>query len=126
MHKYQRHPGILAIKAKYKDLNFSFSSVNLCNLQNELTSLDSRKSVHETDIPTKVLKEKMVIFSPFLLSYFHNIIDSSSFSNHLKLANITPVYKKDSRMIKVTIYQCTIKHIKSFWKYLESADLCTL
>ena len=30
--KYQRHPSIFAIKEKYKDLNFSFSSVSLSNL----------------------------------------------------------------------------------------------
>ena len=34
--KYQRHPSIFAIKEKYKDLNFSFSSVSLSNLRNEL------------------------------------------------------------------------------------------
>ena len=53
--------------------------------------------MHETDIPTKVLKEIADIFSYFLLNYFNNIIDSSSFPNHLKLANITLVHKKDSR-----------------------------
>ena len=52
-HKYQRHPSIIAIKEKYKDLNFSFSRVNLPILHNDnLRSLDFSKSVHENDIPT--------------------------------------------------------------------------
>ena len=38
VHKYQGHPSILSIKEKYKDLNFSISSVSLSNLQNELNS----------------------------------------------------------------------------------------
>ena len=97
VHKHQRHPCILAIKKKYKELNFYFSIVSSSNLQNELKLLDSNKSVHETDIPTKVMKENIDIFSPFLCNYFIHIIDSSSFPNHLKLANITPVHKKDSR-----------------------------
>ena len=97
VHKYQKHPCILAIKKKYKELNFYFSIVSSSNLQNELKLLDSNKSVHETDIPTKVMKENIDIFSPFLCNYFIHIIDSSSFPNHLKLANITPVHKKDSR-----------------------------
>ena len=100
VHKNQRHPSILAIKEKYNGLSFSFSSVSLSNLQNKLKTLDSSQSVHETDILTKVLKENMDIFSPFLLNYFNNIIDSSSSPNHLKLANITPVHKKDSRNYK--------------------------
>ena len=47
-HKHQRHPSEFAVAEKYKDLNFSFSRVSLSNLQNEL-SLDSSRSVHETD-----------------------------------------------------------------------------
>lgn len=38
------------MKEKYKNLNFSFSSVNLSNLDNELKRLDHNKLVHETDI----------------------------------------------------------------------------
>ena len=34
------------------------------------------KSMHETNIPTKVLKESMDILPPFILNYFNNIIDS--------------------------------------------------
>ena len=94
VHNYQRHPNILAIKETYKDLNFSFPIVSLSNLKNELKSLDPSKSVHETEIPTKASKGSMKIFSPFLSNYFNNIINSSSFQNHLKLANITLVHKK--------------------------------
>ena len=96
-HKYQGHPSTLAVKEKYKDLNFSFSSISLSNLQNELNSLDSSKSVHEIDIPTIVLKANMDILSPFLLNYFNNLVDSLSFQSYLKLANLTLVHKKDSR-----------------------------
>ena len=57
-HKYQRHPSIIAIKEKYKDLNFYFSSVSLSNLQKELKSLDSSTSVHEIDIHTYESNER--------------------------------------------------------------------
>lgn len=36
VHKYQRHPSILTIKGKYKNLTFSFPSVSLTNLQTDL------------------------------------------------------------------------------------------
>ena len=48
--KYQRHPSLLKIKEKYRYLNFSFCNVCLSNLQNELKSLNSNKSVNETEI----------------------------------------------------------------------------
>ena len=73
-------------------MNFSFSSLSSFNLKNKLKSLDTSKSVHETDVLTNILKENMDIFSPFfLLNYINDIIDSSSFPNHLKLSNLTPV-----------------------------------
>ena len=96
-HKYQRHPSIFGLKENYKDLNFSFSSLSISNLQHELERLVSSKLVRETNISEKVMKENMDIFSPFLLNYFNNIIDSSSFPNHLKLTNITPVHNKYSQ-----------------------------
>ena len=96
----QRHARLYEIKQKYKDLNFSFSSEGLPNLQNKLKSLGSSKSVHETDIPTKVLKENLDIFSLFFVNYFNNVIDSSIFPNHLIVANITLVRKKDSQKNK--------------------------
>ena len=116
MHNYQRHPSILVIKKKYKDLNFSFSRVSLSNLRNELKSLECSKSVHETDIPTKVLKENMDNFSP-ILNYFNSIIDFSSFPNHLKLANVTPVYIKDSRNVKETIDQ--LVYYQTYQKFFK-------
>ena len=66
LYKYQRCPSILALKEKYKD------QLSLSNLQSELKNLDS-------NIPTKVLKENMDTSSPFLLNYFNDIINSSSF-----------------------------------------------
>ena len=66
LYKYQRCPSILALKEKYKD------QLSLYNLQSELKNLDS-------NIPTKVLKENMDTSSPFLLNYFNDIINSSSF-----------------------------------------------
>ena len=65
VHKYQMLPSILGIKEKYKNLIF-YAYVSLSNLQNQLKSLDFSKSVLETDIPAKVLKQNMEIFSPFL------------------------------------------------------------
>ena len=77
-----------------------FPVLSLSNLQNELGSLDPSKLSRETEIPTKILKDRTVIFSPFLLNYFNNIVDSSYFPNYWKLANITPVDKKDSQSDK--------------------------
>ena len=82
--------------------------------------------MHETDIPTKVLKENMDIFSPFLLSYFKKVIDSSSFSNYLKLANITPAHKKDSKQQTVFRRSFNVQHflLVMLEKFRKSLDKC--
>lgn len=78
VHKYQWHPSILAIKGNYQEPYISDSNLSLSDLQNELKSLESIKSLHES------IKERMDCFSPFLVNFFNNIIDSLSFRNHLK------------------------------------------
>ena len=45
-------------------------------------------------MPNKALKENMDTSSPFLLSHFNDIINSSSFQNHLKSSDTTAVHKK--------------------------------
>ena len=78
-------------------MSVSHVNVNIPNLQNELKSWDSIKSVHENDMPIDVLKENMDICSHYLLNYFGNIIDFSSSLYHLKLVNTTPVREKDTK-----------------------------
>ena len=137
VHKYQRHPSLLAIREKYKDLNFSFSNVNLSA---ESTKWIKKFRLHQVSAWNwyyyySTQREYRYIFSPALLNSFDNKIDSSSFPYHLKLANTTRVnkkhsqnYKRNYRPVSVLSNQGInlIKHIKSFWKYFESADFCTL
>ena len=102
VHKYQRHPSLLAIREKYKDLNFSFSNVNLSA---ESTKWIKKFRLHQVSAWNwyyyySTQREYRYIFSPALLNCFDNIIDSSSFPYHLKLANTTHVNKKHSRNYK--------------------------
>ena len=62
-----------------------------------MNSLYTNEASHLAEIPTKILKQKLDFFSPFILGYVNKSISSSTFPSILKLAGITPVYKKDSR-----------------------------
>ena len=44
-----------------------------------------------------MLKQNIDFFSPFILGYVNKSISSSTFPSVLKLPDIIPVYKKDSR-----------------------------
>ena len=59
-----------------------------------IAKLDISKACHESDIPKKILKENVDLFSPFLINFVHRSKYSSTFPSVLKLANVTPVIKR--------------------------------
>ena len=56
------------------------------------------KASQSSDIPKKVLKENIDIFSIFLCNSFSNSTKLSTFPEILKHADITSLYKKDKTL----------------------------
>ena len=48
----------------------------------------------------------MNIFADFIFKNLNDSISQSVFSSALKLANVTPVHKKDSKVKKIIQYEC--------------------
>ena len=90
----------MAIKRKLKSGPvFTFNHITKEDVIKEI-NLDASKASQEDDIPTKIIKENSDIFSNFICQSFNNMIDVCIFPTSLKLANITPVYKKGSKNSK--------------------------
>ena len=53
------------------------------------------KAAQDSDIPTKVIKDNIDIFTPNLLEEFNKSLTLGMFPSSMKLANITPVFKKN-------------------------------
>ena len=87
MKKYQFHS-----RDKKKNINrkkkFSFKQTNLSEVENELKSLNAKKSNTFKNIPTKILKENIDICSSTLLRIINNEIQESHFPDELKLADV--------------------------------------
>ena len=66
----------------------------------EILYLDASKACQDSDIPSRIIKENADIFTDILHSSFNNSIYQSEFPSTLKLANITPVFKKGDRNSK--------------------------
>ena len=99
--KYRNHPSVLTILDKYKNNSiFTFSHVTKEEVLKEIGNLDTTKSSQDTDIPTKVIKQNSDIFASFICKTFNNMVDSSTFPAALKLAHITPAFKKGSKNSK--------------------------
>ena len=99
--KYRTHPSIIAIKENYNSsARFNFSFVDKEDILIEIKNLKANKATQNTDIPTKLIKENSDIFSDFNFENLNDSIFQSVFPSALKLANITPVHKKDSESKK--------------------------
>ena len=63
-------------------------------------SLLSSKAAQDSDIPTKVIKDNIDIFTPILLEEFNKSLALAVFPSSIKLANITQLFKKVDRTDK--------------------------
>ena len=94
---FSNHPSILTINSIMinSSSSFSFHITTLTEIQNEINSLDTKKSNPVNSISAQHLKAYADICS----NYLHNIINSciinSSFDDGMKLADISPIHKKD-------------------------------
>ena len=98
--KFSKHPSILMINAISTISSFSFTEVDLLEIKNEINSLNINKSNPPNSISTKHLKEHINICSDFLHQIINFCIKNAKFDNGMKLADITPVHKKDDKTDK--------------------------
>ena len=82
------------------DKTFSFDLVSPDTIFKEIVSLDTNKSTHSSDVPTKIVKANADLFSIFVSNAFNKCVISCIFLSILKSADITPVHKKKSKLEK--------------------------
>ena len=62
--------------------------------------MDYNKSNFNGSIPANVLKHTCDTFIPYLTEIINNSVQTGNFPNELKLAEVTPVYKKKNHFNK--------------------------
>ena len=99
--KWRNHPSILTITSEHENTpKFSFNFVSKEHVLEEIQMLDSSKAIQESDIPVKLIKENSDLFAEIICKYFNESLEKSKFPDCLKLANVTPVFKKGARTSK--------------------------
>ena len=66
----------------------------------EIKSLNISKACPKSTLPPKIIKDNYDIFALKLHNDLNRSIDNGLFPNNLKLADVTPVHKKDNRTDK--------------------------
>ena len=76
------------------DSTFSFNEASLSDIEKELRSLNPNKAYTFKNIPPKILKESREYCSDILQKLFNKTLSNKEFPDELKLAHVTPIYKK--------------------------------
>ena len=99
--RYKYHPSILSIQKKIGFVEeFNFSNVTVEEIDKELNNLNEKKACSSSGIPTKVLKKTSNICNKELLKIWNEeIVGNKNFPKNLKLAEISPIFKKGDKTV---------------------------
>ena len=94
--KFEKHPSISSINENVKvDQRFSFSEITVDDIRIEIKNLNSKKAGTFMNIPAKQLKQAIeIVDEPLMTIWNEEMVQHNVFSKKLKLADITPVFKK--------------------------------
>ena len=90
--KFQNHPSVQVIRENINlNQEFFFKQVEVDEILKE-----SNKNGTFQNIPSNCLKEMSEVSAPFLTNVWNiETVSQHKFSDNLKLADVTPVFKKD-------------------------------
>ena len=80
------------------NISFFVSPTDKTEIENDISSLDSNKSVGPNSIPTKIMKLSKNYISSQLSEIFNISFSSGVSLSILKTAKVIPVHKKDSKL----------------------------
>ena len=98
--KYKNHRSIRAILDKSPNKSFLLKTISKKDIEKEILKLNVAKVSEDPDIPIKIIKKYSDIFSYILFKEFNKSLEICKFPSCLKMANVTPVYKKGNRSDK--------------------------
>lgn len=99
--KYENHPSILKIKEIIPESEcFSFKPTDLKSVMKELGNLKEAKSSPIESIPAKILKDNYDLLGPKIQIDYNSSVRTGVFPQNQKLADVSPIFKKDDKHLK--------------------------
>ena len=72
-------------------------NVDIEEIYEEIVNICPRKAAGYDDIPPKIIKWAPQLFAPILRTIFNKCIDSGYYPDAMKIAKVTPIYKKGDK-----------------------------
>ena len=92
IHKYSKHPSIITINENSaSEMRFSFNTATQLGVVDVINDFDVRKATSHRNIPSKTFKQNIDLYLDIIVN---NSITECNFPDLLKLADITPAFKK--------------------------------
>ena len=98
--KFSHHPSILKINGIVNKQKFSFRATTLTEIEQEISILSIKKANPSNSVSSKELKENVDVCGRILHNIINYGISNNTFDNGMKLADITPIHKKDDKTDK--------------------------
>ena len=90
--------GLVKEHATQLDNKFSFEQIIYEDIHKDIRKLDCTKTSQNTDIPSSIIKENAHIFGNLHYFNYNKTVSDCEFPTSFKNANVSPIYKKDSRL----------------------------
>ena len=124
---FKNHENIQGIKLTnfYHRETFNFCCDSVKEVKKELMNLSSKKVTRKGDIPAKILKDSLNVYTKELTTIINNCLKDGMFPNELKLANVSPLFKKDDDLNKANYRPVSIlSHMSKvferiFYKHID-------
>ena len=120
--KYKHHTSVLLIQSKISNRSkFSFSGVSKTDVEKEIGNINPKKVTTKNNITPGILKESHKVSSNFFQKLVNDAIISGKFPDNLKLADVTPVFKKKKPLDKTNYILLSVLPtiLKIFEKLME-------
>ena len=110
----ENHPSINAINSKKADCpDFKFHSVEFSDVSKEIDKLNSKKATGMDGIPPKIVKISKNTITNYLTSMINLSFQTATFPDNLKIAQVTPLHKKNSTLDKTNYRPVSILSVMS-------------
>ena len=98
---FKDHPSIKKISSlQSEECQFKFHSVNENEVRKVILNMEEKTANLTGDIPAGILKGCVDSYIPILTKILNTSLERGCFPNQLKLAKVTPVFKKEDELNK--------------------------
>ena len=115
---FKFHPNYLLIKEKKNANSFDFVPVIVNDVEKEIKMLNPNKAPIFNTKPFKMLIKTSSISAQFVHKIFNESVETGVYPDNLKLADITPVFKKKVPLNKINYRPVSV--LPSVSKYLKN------